>query len=139
MMDGNDNIRIMLVEDEAITAMDIQRMLEKIGYNVSVTIATGEDSVNMVKSVNPHLILMDIMLSNTMDGIQASELILGQIDVPIVYLTASTDPGTIKRAEKTKHYGYLMKPIDRINLQTTISTALRRHKLEKERENAGGQ
>jgi CheY-like chemotaxis protein len=128
---------IMLVEDEAITAMDIQRMLEKIGYSVPVTISSGEESVQKAISIKPDLILMDIMLSENMDGIEAAELIRREADIPIIYLTASTDPATIKRAEKTKHYGYLMKPIDRINLQTTISTALRRHNLEIEKMSSG--
>jgi CheY-like chemotaxis protein len=131
------NTIIMLVEDEAITAMDIQRMLEKIGYSVPITISSGEESVQKAISIKPDLILMDIMLSEDMDGIEAAELIRKQADIPIIYLTASTDPTTIKRAEKTKHYGYLMKPIDRINLQTTISTALRRHNLEIEKLNSG--
>ncbi len=127
------NISIMLVEDEAITAMDIQRMLEKLGYTVPITISSGEESISKAVSVKPDLILMDFMLSEDMDGIEAAEKIQREIDIPIVYLTANTDPTTIKRAEKTKHYGYLMKPIDRINLQTTISTAIRRHNLENEK------
>ncbi|MBN1534661.1 MAG: response regulator [Spirochaetes bacterium] len=131
------NTTIMLVEDEAITAMDIQRMLEKIGYSVPITISSGEESVRTALAIKPDLILMDIMLSEDMDGIEAAELIRQHADIPIIYLTASTDPTTIKRAEKTKHYGYLMKPIDRINLQTTISTALRRHNLEVEKMNSG--
>ena len=129
-METIKDIKIMLVEDEAITALDIQRLLEKIGYSVPVTISSGEESVNRVNSINPDLILMDIMLSDTMDGIEAAQKIRENVDIPIIYLTASTDPSTIQRAEKTKHYGYLMKPIDKNNLETTISTALQRHRLE---------
>lgn len=135
-MEQQNKIKIMLVEDEAITAMDIERMLGKIGYDISLTVMTGEESVEKVKSFKPDLILMDIMLSSDMDGIEAAQMIAKESDVPIVYLTASTDPGTIRRADGTRHYGYLMKPIDRVNLQTIVSTALRRHKLESEKKNA---
>ena len=81
--------RIMLVEDELITALDIQRMLEKVGYRVSATISSGEEAVEKVKDLKPDLIIMDIFLSDDMDGIEASHLISGQYDVPVIFLTAN--------------------------------------------------
>jgi CheY-like chemotaxis protein len=121
---------IMLVEDELITALDIQRMLEKVGYRVSATISSGEEAVLKVKELKPDLIIMDIFLSDDMDGIEATDLIMSQCDVPVIFLTANADSTTIKRADKIKHYGYLIKPIRQSDLDSIISTALQRHELE---------
>jgi AmiR/NasT family two-component response regulator len=121
----------MLVEDEAITALDIKHMLEKNGYEVSAVISTGREAVEKVDEIKPDLILMDIMLMDELDGIQANESIIKKINVPIVYLTASTDPSTINRADKSKHYGYIIKPVSRKDLFSIISTAIQRHNLEK--------
>ncbi|MCU0848194.1 MAG: response regulator [Spirochaetes bacterium] len=123
--------KIMLVEDEAITALDIKHMLEKNGYEVSAVISTGREAVEKVDEIKPDLILMDIMLMDELDGIQANESIIKKINVPIVYLTASTDPSTINRADKSKHYGYIIKPVSRKDLFSIISTAIQRHNLEK--------
>ncbi|OHD64137.1 MAG: hypothetical protein A2176_00660 [Spirochaetes bacterium RBG_13_51_14] len=122
--------RIMLVEDELITALDIQRMLEKVGYRVSATIASGEEAVLKAKEIKPDLIIMDIFLSDDMDGIEASDLIIKQNDIPVIFLTANADSSTIKRADRIKHYGYLIKPIKPSDLDSIICTALQRHEIE---------
>lgn len=121
---------IMLVEDELITALDIQRMLEKVGYHVSATIASGEEAVQKVMEIRPDLIIMDIFLSDEMDGIEASDMIIRQFDVPVIFLTANADSTTIKRADSIKHYGYLIKPVRQNDLDSLISTALQRHEIE---------
>jgi CheY-like chemotaxis protein len=120
----------MLVEDELITALDIQRMLEKVGYNVPATISSGEEAVEKVKQIKPDLIIMDIFLSDDMDGIEATALIERQVDIPVIFLTANADSTTIKRADRLKHYGYLIKPIRQGDLDSIISTALQRHEIE---------
>ena len=122
--------RIMLVEDELITALDIQRMLERVGYQVSATISSGEEAVEKAQKIKPDLIIMDIFLSDDMDGIEASENIIKQIDVPVVFLTANADSNTIKRADTIRHYGYLIKPVKQSDLDSIISTALQRHEIE---------
>jgi CheY-like chemotaxis protein len=120
----------MLVEDELITALDIQRMLEKVGYHVPATISSGEEAVEKVQQIKPDLIIMDIFLSDDMDGIEATALIERQIDIPVIFLTANADATTIKRADRLKHYGYLIKPIRQGDLDSIISTAIQRHEIE---------
>lgn len=122
----------MLVEDELITALDIRRMLEQYGYDITDSIATGAEAVQRVKEINPDLIIMDIRLSDDIDGIEAARRIIQVTNVPIIFLTANTDPSTIMRANRTKHYGYLLKPIDHSQLNSIVSTALKRHQLEQE-------
>ncbi|MBN1496794.1 MAG: response regulator [Spirochaetes bacterium] len=128
--------RIMLVEDELITALDIQRMLEKVGYSVTATISSGEEAVERVSQINPDLIIMDIFLSDDMDGIEATALIERKVDIPVIFLTANADTTTIKRADKLKHYGYLLKPIKQGDLNSIISTALQRHEIETNAKNS---
>ena len=127
--------RIMLVEDELITALDIQRMLECVGYEVSATISTGEEAVRRARDINPDLIIMDIFLSSAMDGIEATDIIVKQLDIPVIFLTANADTNTLKRADKTKHYGYLIKPIKQSDLGSIISTAIQRHVIENRKRN----
>jgi CheY-like chemotaxis protein len=120
----------VIVEDEAITSLYIKSMLEKHNYQVTGTVATGADAVNNITENTPDLVLMDILLDGDLDGIDAARQILEHCDVPIIYLTANADPTTIKRANDTHHYGYLLKPIDHIQLDSIISTAIKRHQLE---------
>lgn len=122
--------RIMLVEDELITAVDIRRMCERGGYQVTATVSSGEEAVQKVKEINPDLIIMDIFLSTDMDGIEASDIIMKHQNVPVIFLTANSDTSTIKRADQVKHYGYLLKPINQSDLNSVITTAIQRHGLE---------
>jgi CheY-like chemotaxis protein len=124
--------KIMLVEDEAITAMDLANMLKTIGYDVAATITSGEEAVARASELRPDLILMDIMLSDQMDGIDATRHIKEQINVPVVYLTGNADSRTFQRAGETNHLGYLIKPVSRENLRSVISTALQRHSLQQQ-------
>ncbi|HOW83251.1 MAG TPA: response regulator [Spirochaetota bacterium] len=124
--------KIMLVEDEAITALDMANMLKNIGYDVAATIASGEEAVQKAPEIKPDLILMDIMLSDELDGIDATRQIKEKMNVPVVYLTGNADSRTFKRAGETNHLGYLIKPVSRDNLKSVLSTALQRHILQQE-------
>ena len=128
-----DKKRILLVEDEAITALDMSNMLKNIGYDVAASISSGEEAVKLAVETKPDLIIMDIILSDDMDGIDATRKIKSQIDVPVVYLTGNADTRTFTRASETLHLGYLIKPVTRDNLKSVISTALQRHKLESDK------
>jgi CheY-like chemotaxis protein len=124
--------RIILVEDDPITALGVQKMLENLDYEVIETFASGEDALKSINALNPDIILMDITLKGNIDGIEAAEIINRNFMIPIIYLTANTNYDTIQKArETTKSYGYLLKPVRGIDLQWTINTALKRHRLEK--------
>src|SRR5258708_28839344 len=101
---------ILVVEDETIIAMDIQSRLQSLGFIAEVA-ATGEEAVSKATEEPPDLILMDIVLPGTLDGIQAAEEIHRRFDVPVVYLTAYSDIKTLERAKKTGPFGYLLKPL----------------------------
>jgi CheY-like chemotaxis protein len=121
---GTNGVQILVVEDEAIIAMDILSMLKRMGCADPEAVASGEESVKKVAERRPHLVLMDIRLKGSMDGIQAAKQIFYKYDVPVVYLTAFGDEGTMKRANGTARFGYLTKPFEESELQSTIKNAL---------------
>jgi CheY-like chemotaxis protein len=116
--------KILVVEDEAIIALDIQSILSKIGYNQSEVVHSGEESIQKVAAGRPHLVLMDIKLKGKLDGIQAAHEIFYQYNVPVVYITAFGDEGTLRRANGTVGYGFITKPFEETDLQSTIQNAL---------------
>ncbi len=120
----NNDFKILVVEDEAIIAMDIQSILRKIGFADSEVVSSGEESVEKVAARKPHLVLMDIRLKGRMDGIQAAHQIFYEYHVPVVYITAFGDESTLKRANGTARYGYITKPFEERELQSTITSAL---------------
>ncbi len=117
-------VQVLVVEDEAIIAMDILGMLKKMGCAESEAVFSGEESVQRVAERRPDLVLMDIRLKGRMDGIQAGQQIFYKFDVPVVYLTAFGDEATIDRANGSARFGYLMKPFEENELRSTIRNAL---------------
>ncbi|MCZ6671341.1 MAG: PAS domain S-box protein [Verrucomicrobia bacterium] len=124
------NAKILIVEDEGITAEDIKDCLTSLNYDVLCICSTGEDAIEKVRELAPDLVLMDIMLAGVVDGIQSAEIIREQYGTPVVYLTAYTDPQTLDRAKITDPYGYVLKPFDQRDLQIAVEIALHKHSLQ---------
>lgn len=123
---------ILVVEDEVIIGMDIKNSLKKLGYNVPAVVATGEKAIEKAATIQPDLILMDIMLKGAIDGVEAAEKIRTQLNLPVVFLTAHTDHTTLQRAKETQPFGYIVKPFQEKDLHTTVEIALARCKAESE-------
>ncbi len=123
--------RIMIVEDESITAMSLEKRLTKQGYDVVAVVASGEEAVQRAGAMSPDLVLMDIMLEGEMDGVEAAGRITAGLDVPIIYLTAYADENTLLRAKVTQPFAYLLKPFQERELLVTIEMALYKHEMEK--------
>jgi diguanylate cyclase (GGDEF)-like protein/PAS domain S-box-containing protein len=133
-----EKTRILVVEDEVIIAQDLKMRLQKMGYNVPLMVATGEDAIEKTREINPDIILMDIMLIGQMDGIEAGRQIRERYYVPVIYLTAYADESMINRAKLTEASGYLMKPVAEKELHSTIEMALYKHKTEKKLKESEG-
>src|SRR5882724_7296916 len=125
------NSHILVVEDETIIAMDIQSRLRHLGFDAEIA-ATGEEAVSKALDEPPDLILMDIVLPGTIDGIEAAEEIRKRFDIPVIYLTAYSDARTLERAKLTGPYGYLLKPLKDRDLHATIEMATYKHKMERQ-------
>ncbi len=122
--------RILIVEDEYVVAMDIQITLEKLGYQVIGHTSQAEEAILLTDALGPDLILMDIRLKGSMDGIEAASEIRQRYDIPVVFLTAHGDTGTLQRAESVSPYGFLVKPFDDVQLRASIEIALHQHYYE---------
>ncbi len=121
---------ILVVEDEAIVAFNLQRILIGFGYQVPETVETGLKALQAVEKFHPDLVLMDIHLQGNIDGIETAHFIRAYHDIPIIYLTAYADESRLSQACETAPYGYLIKPVQDRDLRATIETALLRHRLD---------
>ena len=121
-----NSVRILVVEDEGAVGRDIRNTLIRCGYSVADIARTGSEALEIVRRVDPDLVIMDIRLSGAMDGIEAAERIRSSYGKPIIYLTALADEDTIARASRTEPEGYLLKPFNERELQSTVEIAISR-------------
>lgn len=126
-----NNIRILVVEDEAIVALDIRRQLAELGYEPAGHTMQGEEAVEMAGRLHPNLVLMDVKLAGKMDGITAAREIRERFSIPVVFLTAYAGDETLLRAKRAEPYGYIIKPFEERDLRTVIEMALYKHQSEK--------
>jgi two-component system, cell cycle sensor histidine kinase and response regulator CckA len=123
---------ILVVEDERIVARDIQRSLVDLGYDVPTTAASAEQAIRLASERCPSLVLMDVQIKGDRDGIETAKLLRQRFDVPIVYLTAFSDPATVERAKVTEPYGYLLKPVKTNELRSVVEVAIYKHELDRQ-------
>ena len=128
-------IKVLIVEDDRITALDLKTHLELKNYRV-VEIASGRDeALQAVKKTHPDIVLMDIYLEKSSNGIDIAREIREEMDVPVIFLTASSDSTTLEMAKTANAYGYIIKPFDEINICAAIEIALYKHGIEKKLQN----
>lgn len=127
-----NSIKVLVVEDESIVSKDIQNSLVNLGYTVVGSAATGERAIDLANEVKPDIVLMDIMLKGTMNGIEAADNIRKNLRIPIIFLTAYTDDATLSKAKITEPFGYIIKPFKEIDLHTNIEMAIYKHAKEVE-------
>ncbi len=114
----------MVVEDEGVVALQIKDTLESLGYEVPAVAFSGEDAVAKAGATEPDLVLMDIKLPGELSGVQTAQRIRSALEVPVVYLTAHSDPETLRTAELSEPYGYVLKPFEEKALHAVIQMAL---------------
>jgi two-component system, NtrC family, response regulator AtoC len=122
--------RIMIVEDERITAEDIYDILMHLGYAITAVVSSGADAIREAERTKPDLVLMDIRIKGEMDGIDAAREIRERFDIPAVYLTAHADRETLDRAKLAEPLGYLIKPFQEAELLASIEMALHKQKAD---------
>jgi diguanylate cyclase (GGDEF)-like protein/PAS domain S-box-containing protein len=122
---------VLIVEDEAIIALDIAQRLAKLGYTPFEMVPdNGPAAIEAAGRLRPDLALMDVTLAGPMDGIEAAGAIISRYDIPVVFLTAHADEGTLSRAKAAGCHGYVIKPIDERWLLTALEMALAQHDAE---------
>ncbi len=132
-----ETARILIVEDERIVAKDLQLSLSKLGYKANALAYSGREALRAAHEYKPDIVIMDIMLNDAMDGIEAAEKIRQQLHIPVIFLSAYSDEETLQRAKISEPFGYILKPYEERELQTAIEMAIYKHRMErilKERE-----
>ncbi len=117
-----DKIKILIVEDEILTARCMQMELGNLGYDVCKPVAKGEEAIVNVEKEKPDLVLMDIRLASEMDGIEAAEKILSFCEVLIIFMTGYQDEHFMKRAGKLNPAAYLIKPVEVYDVESVIES-----------------
>lgn len=123
--------KLLIVEDEGVTALNLKRILDEAGYYVVHTVPSGEEAVEIAMKSDLDLILMDILLEGEMDGIEAAIRIHEHADIPVIFITANSDEEIVNRAKKAEPYGYIIKPFNKRELRTIVTLAIHRYTLEK--------
>ena len=126
-------IKIMIVEDEIITAESEKQSLEELGYSVISAVASAEKAIKKAEEDKPDLVLMDIELKGEMDGVEAAGKIHSRFDIPSLFVTAYSDDKLLKRAKIAEPFGYIIKPFQKRELHSNIEMALYKNMAEKER------
>ncbi|AFD08049.1 LytR/AlgR family response regulator transcription factor [Solitalea canadensis] len=127
-----DNINVMIVEDEAILAMDLEEKLLLEGFTIAGVADNADEALSIFKNNAVDLLLMDVSIKGDCDGIETIKRILSMREVPFIYLTAFTDAATIERAKETFPSAYLVKPFQIANLRIAIEMALNNFAVRKE-------
>ena len=125
-----ESAKIMIVEDNTTVAEDCRDCLGALGYSVTSIVASGEESIERAEAERPDAVLMDIRLRDEMDGVEAAEQIHSRFDIPVVFLSAYSDRGLLKRAKRVGSFGYLVKPFEERELYATLEMALHKAKAD---------
>jgi len=123
--------KIMIVEDEAVIALRLQQSLISMGFDVVGVAYSGEEAVETARDLRPDLILTDIMIPGKLDGIQVAEIVKSELDISVIFLTASSEDKILERAKQTEPYGYIVKPFQNRELKSTIEFALYKKDMER--------
>lgn len=123
--------KILIIEDERIIAEDIKNTLIRLGYDVCDIVSSGEEALHQSSSLQPDVVLMDIMLHGNMNGIEAGRRIREELNIPIVFLTSYADDKTLQEAKLADPFGYLLKPFEDRELHVMLEIAFYKIRMEK--------
>jgi PAS domain S-box-containing protein len=123
---------VMIVEDEALIAADLEHRLMELKYEVTAVVDSASAAWRAIEARRPDVILMDIRIHGPVDGIELAQQVRERQNIPVVFLTAHADSATLQRAKLTQPYGYLIKPVGAGALPGAIETTLYRHRAEQE-------
>ena len=120
--------RILIVEDERITAEDLAEILKGLNYQVTAVVSSGAEAIGEAEDNPPDLVLMDIRIKGEMDGAETARILRERFDIPVVYLTAHADRDTLEHAKESRPLGYIVKPFHESELHASVEIALSKHR-----------
>ncbi len=128
--------KVLIVEDEALIALDLKSRLQCANYSVVGVADNMEDALGLVDNKTPDIVLMDIRIRGQHDGIETAGLIRARYDIPVVFVTAYADRETLERAKLAEPFGYIMKPIVNVDFHAQIETVIWKHAMERKLRNS---
>lgn len=115
-------MNVFIVEDDKVLSLLLSKMVERLGHTVLGVASKGHDAVDKISQLGPDLILMDIMLEDELDGIEAMKQVREKdIECPVIFITGNSDPYNRERAEETRFVDYLIKPVSYEELTKSIN------------------
>ncbi|MGE4419661.1 MAG: response regulator [Sulfurimonas sp.] len=124
---------IIIVEDDEITALNLKLSLEKHGYDIIAMYNNAKEAKEKIDAYKPDVIIIDISLQESNDGIELAKTIRQNYPIAFIYLTSYSDDNIIAEAAKTEPYGYIVKPFDPSSLHATIQMAIFKFEMENKR------
>jgi AraC-like DNA-binding protein len=112
---------IIVVEDEYFIALDLKDILEKEGFSVITEINSVEHAIELIKELNPGLVILDVNLKMKKDGIDLGIFLLEYDKIPYLYLTSYSDSITMNRIKATRPFGFIKKPYNEIDIITNVN------------------
>jgi PAS domain S-box-containing protein len=122
--------KILVVEDEPVAALDLQQEVEQLGLTVVGLAESADEALLVAEENRPDLVLMDVRIVGSMDGVQTARLLREAYGIPVIFLTSYSDESTIRRAARELPYGYLTKPFQPRELKAALEVGLHREKAE---------
>lgn len=126
------SLKILVVEDDSVSALVLKRALEKNQHQIIVIVESGENALEFLRENSVDIVMMDINLSGDLDGIKTTEIINEKYDIPVVYLSSSSDKETLNKVLDTNPSGYLIKPFNIRELNMVIELAIFKERKKKE-------
>jgi CheY-like chemotaxis protein len=118
---------ILIVEDERLIAVDLQRRLTRLGHTVVALAASGVEAIQQALALHPDVVLMDIRLQGDMDGVEAAQQIHASAAIPVVFMTAYVDEDTQRRVRATSPWDCLYKPFTPHQVQSALAQVFSGH------------
>ncbi len=122
--------KVLVAEDEAVIAKELEKNLASMGYDVVGIAASGVDAIELARGFRPDVILMDIAMPGKLDGIVAAETIKRELDIPVIFLTAHAEDKLIQRAKRVEPLGYIVKPFQEDQVRAAIEVAIYKNEME---------
>lgn len=116
-------VQILIVEDNPSNSLELQILVDELGYDVLAAVDNSEDTFKVLKSNTPDIIFMDIQIKGSMNGLELAENIQKE-NIPIIFITSHVDKSTFNQAKEIKNFGYLVKPFNHLTLENMIEVAL---------------
>ncbi len=122
--------KILIVEDERVVAMALEDTLISLGHSVCGLVSSGDQALKVAASASPDLVMMDIKIKGSIDGIETAKKLRDSYGIPVIFLTAYADQEILERAKLTEPLGYILKPFKSQELRSVVEVALYKAEME---------